>query len=262
MTDIRKACKIFLDFIYENGMIPSEIVDKLKQSSSYGDIRKICSVLQRNSDYGKYENDDKQIAAVAYLFNALDRRRKGWLESDFINRGLNSLKSVCNDFFHNVYEHDSDYNLFASTCSALIERADFIDKKAQCDYIEKINDVLNVSLRTTREVKPEIVRAVNNYSKISEDAIIVAYCFSTFEHTCLYPSYSQTDAFIDAADKLNINKNTLKQIRDAFDGHNNNPRAGYHDKPLVPKYQKVKDMLEQKSREEIIKLAKDILRIG
>lgn len=99
MTDIRKACKIFLDFVYESNIIPDEIVKKLKDSAFFGDIRKICSILQYNSNYKKKDNDDLFIENDVYLFNSLDKQRLQWLKSPFIGDELNHLKSICNAFF-------------------------------------------------------------------------------------------------------------------------------------------------------------------
>lgn len=152
MPDIRKACKIFLDFIYDNNILPNEISDTMKKSCAYGDIRMVCNIVRWNSNYrniniNRNRNTDEQIPDITNMvdkFNNLDEKRKDWLKSSFVCQNLNSIKTICNNFFHNVYECNSDYILFASTCSSIIERADFIDKETQNQYIKEINDALMV----------------------------------------------------------------------------------------------------------------------
>ncbi|MDE6250986.1 MAG: hypothetical protein K2M34_05165 [Alphaproteobacteria bacterium] len=103
------------------------------------------------------------------------------------------------------------------------------------------------------------------YEKLDEEtkrqAYLIAYCFSYYEHSSLYPQYTQDKAFDVAAKKLNIKKTTLKNYRDAFDGHNNNSRAGYYQKPLPSDMEQFKHAHETKSQSEIISAAKAVLGI-
>ena len=169
MSDIRKACKIFLDFVYENNIIPEEIVKKLKESAFWGDIRKICSILQYNSSYKKKDNDNLSIENDVHLFNSLDKQRLQWLKSPFIWDELNHLKSICNAFFHNVYVRDFDYALFSSTCSALIDHADFIDKSKKDSYINQINEALNLNtFSQTKTVLNEYNISANQHPSSEE----------------------------------------------------------------------------------------------
>lgn len=261
MADIRKACKIFLDFVYDNQIIPEEIINILKESSLYGDIRKILPILQWNNQYGKGNNDDSRIANIAYLFNGLDKQRRNWLNTDVVRKGMDTLKSICNDFFHNVFEYDSDYPFFALTCSAIIDRADFVDKEKRHKYICAINEALNLPLKNPTVEKNRITQQRTS-STITDEMVLVAYCFSTFEHDCLYPTTTQTSAFEKAAIALKCKESTLRQIRDAFDGHNDNSRAGYYQKPLTPYFQRIKDEYERKGKNEAIREAKKILNLS
>lgn len=103
------------------------------------------------------------------------------------------------------------------------------------------------------------------YERIDEDSksdmYLVAYCFSRFEHTSLYPKYSQDKSFMIAAEKLGVKKNTLKNCRDWFDGHNDNNRKGWWQAPLPEDMQKFKDIYDIKSKSNIITEAKNILGI-
>lgn len=103
------------------------------------------------------------------------------------------------------------------------------------------------------------------YKRIDEDLksdmYLVAYCFSNFEHASLYPQYSQDKAFMIAADKIGVKKNTLKNSRDWFDGHNNSHRNGWWQQPLPEDMQKFKDIYDTKEKEDVINEAKAILDI-
>lgn len=88
---------------------------------------------------------------------------------------------------------------------------------------------------------------------------IVAYCFSTYEHDPIFPNCTQTKALEIAAEKLGVKKNTLKQTRDAFDGHNNNHRQGYHQKDLSEPLKQIKDLYGKKSKNEVVNEVKSIL---
>lgn len=107
--------------------------------------------------------------------------------------------------------------------------------------------------------------STRTYERIDEDAksdmYLIAYCFSRFEHTSLYPQYSQDKSFIIAAEKLGVKKNTLKNSRDWFDGHNNNTRKGWWQAPLPEDMQKFKEIYDLKSKNEVIAEAKNILGI-
>lgn len=104
------------------------------------------------------------------------------------------------------------------------------------------------------------------YEKFDEEtkrrAYLIAYCFSYYEHTCLYPEYTQDKAFDVAAKKLNIKKNTLKNFRDQFDGHNNSDRRGWWQSPLPYDMEQFKHTHEAKSKFENVFAAKKILGIN
>lgn len=88
---------------------------------------------------------------------------------------------------------------------------------------------------------------------------VVGYCFSKFGHACLYPELSQDSAFNLAAKKIGVKKSTLKQTRDAFDGHNDSPRRGYWQTDLPNALQKIKNKYDRLRKEVVISEAKKIL---
>lgn len=69
---------------------------------------------------------------------------------------------------------------------------------------------------------------------------IIAYVFSEYEHTSLFPDKSQTEAIKYLSQLLNIKYNTFKSKRDAFDRYTNSKRKGW-DKELPIPLQKVFD---------------------
>ncbi len=91
---------------------------------------------------------------------------------------------------------------------------------------------------------------------------VVAYCFSEFKHTTLYPLVTQQEAFYRASQALGVKKNTLSAKRDAFDGHNDNHRKGWWRTPLTPDMQMVKDEFDGKSKDDILQAARQILGIA
>ena len=106
MTDIRKACKIFLDFVYESDLIPEKIVKILNQPLANGekfsgDFRKILSIIAYNNQYGngRYEYNDfeKQIVDNRDDFRLISEDRLKWLS---LNRPtLLTTQKYCNEFF-------------------------------------------------------------------------------------------------------------------------------------------------------------------
>ena len=107
---------------------------------------------------------------------------------------------------------------------------------------------------------------IRTYERISTDSktdmYLVAYCFSYFEHECLYPNCSQDKAFSIASEKLGVKKSTLKNTRDWFDGHNDNHRSGWWQAPLPDDMERAKTVFDKKSRNELISAAQNILEIN
>ncbi|MDD3238366.1 MAG: hypothetical protein PHV37_09765 [Candidatus Gastranaerophilales bacterium] len=124
--------------------------------------------------------------------------------------------------------------------------------------ISKIGDNFNNSIGFSE--RPENNRT---YERIDEelknDMYLIAYCFSYYEHTSLYPQFSQDKAFEVAATKLGVKKTTLKNTRDWFDGHNDSHRRGWWQAPLPEDMQNFRDVYDKKKREDILNEARMIL---
>lgn len=108
----------------------------------------------------------------------------------------------------------------------------------------------------------DIIRTYNKHNADAKSrAYMVAYCFSTYGHRCLFPAHTQTDAFDIAGRKLGFKRNTIKGFRDMFDGDNNEcERVGWQ-RPLPTDMQEFKDANKHKSRAALIDAAKEILGI-
>ncbi|MEA3419942.1 MAG: hypothetical protein U9Q90_11160 [Campylobacterota bacterium] len=72
------------------------------------------------------------------------------------------------------------------------------------------------------------------------DINIIAYVFSEYEHTSLFPNKSQTNAVKYVSQLLNVKYNTFKNKRDAFDRYTNSKRKG-RDKELPKPLQRIFD---------------------
>jgi len=121
----------------------------------------------------------------------------------------------------------------------------------------------NLSNSNDSSERPENNRT---YERIDEelknDMYLVAYCFSYYEHTSLYPQFSQDKAFEIAATKLGVKKTTLKNTRDWFDGHNDSHRKGWWQAPLPEDMQNFRDIYDKKKREDVISEANLLLEVS
>lgn len=98
--------------------------------------------------------------------------------------------------------------------------------------------------------------------ELKNDMYLIAYCFSYYEHTSLYPQLSQDKAFEVAAMKLGVKKTTLKNTRDWFDGHNDSHRKGWWQAPLPEDMQNFRTIYDKKKREDVIGEASLILDVS
>lgn len=92
-------------------------------------------------------------------------------------------------------------------------------------------------------------------------ALIVSYYLSRFDTLALerlgYSKWNQ--AIADIGKILNINPNTIKNMRDDFDPLHPNKRVGWYQRELRPSRKKIKDKYENYTEEELTKIVKDIL---
>lgn len=283
MTDIRAVCKVFLDFVYDNEMIPAEIKKILDKNQSEWDFRLICKLLSFQNEFKSTREDENNIAKFIsdnHPFEYKSTKFKQW--SNRLNQTrLKDIKRQADNFFHNVSEYKEANTLFVEKIKDLIMLYPGSDK--YLDTIDKIkNDTILVDINKTRETtnKAEIDGIINKTVNINiekdktNEKYIVAYYFSNYEHYDIYPNLNQTDAISEASEALGISYNSLRQMRDQFDAHYKNipfedresrrsigRRIGYVGK-LASTMQKIKDEYDTKSKEEIISIVKKILKIN
>ncbi len=125
-----------------------------------------------------------------------------------------------------------------------------LDRLERKDFSKENTSKENVRTRTGR-IPDDVKQKVN----------LVAYCFSEYEHTSLYPNRSQQEAFELAAQALEVKKNTLSNIRDSFDGHNNSHRRGWYQAELSSDLVKTKEICSRSDKNTILAKARQILGI-
>lgn len=92
-------------------------------------------------------------------------------------------------------------------------------------------------------------------------ALIVAYYLSKFD-TIAYERLgfpSSTDTHAEIGRLLGVNPNSVKNMRDEFDPLHDNPRAGWHQRPLRPSRAKVVESFQDLSEEELRDVVLEIL---
>lgn len=153
MTDIRAVCKVFLDFVYDNEMIPMDIIKIIDENDSKSDpeysvkwdIRVILDLLKYKEKYKpgnatqKTYQIKKEISEMCYLLSdrECDSLLREWLVSN--RRQIGDAVDFCNDFFHNV-KNDSGIKTFCTNLKELIENSKI---EQASDYIKEIDDIIN-----------------------------------------------------------------------------------------------------------------------
>lgn len=92
-------------------------------------------------------------------------------------------------------------------------------------------------------------------------ALIVSYYLSRFDTLALerlgYSKWNQ--AIYDIGKRLDINPNTIKNMRDDFDPLHPNKRVGWYQRELRPSRREIKEQYEGYTEEQLTKLVKNIL---
>jgi len=92
----------------------------------------------------------------------------------------------------------------------------------------------------------------------SNDINIIAYVFSEYEHTALFPNINQTEAVSMIADLMAVKYKTFTNRRDRYDRYTNSHRAGW-DEDLPNSLKVVFDELVSLPKDTVINKAKNIL---
>ncbi len=145
--------------------------------------------------------------------------------------------------------------------------SDTSNKKIFLDILVKTELLIQNKQTCTEErsVMPKLPTGrtyIRTKNKTKNDMHVIAFCFSYFEHTSLYPDYNQNDAFSIASQILGVKLASLRNIRDYFDGHNSSSRKGWWQSDLPNSMQQFKELYEKKEKVAIITEAKQILGLG
>lgn len=134
MVDIRAVCKVFLDFVYDNKILPNDIVDILENYQSKWDFRLLCDILNyKDKCYQKNETDEYTVKSEISRYRNLLKDVNIWRTLEH-QRKLKYLHDACNDFFHNVTTNDEEFiNMIKSLLSSTSE------KYNKDSYVNKIN---------------------------------------------------------------------------------------------------------------------------
>ena len=92
----------------------------------------------------------------------------------------------------------------------------------------------------------------------SKDIDIIAYIFSEYEHTSLFPNKSQTDAVQYISKLMNVKYKTFTNKRDSFDRYTNSSRKGWNQE-LSKTLQMIFDEYKNLPMEVAIRNAKRIM---
>ena len=92
-------------------------------------------------------------------------------------------------------------------------------------------------------------------------SMIVAYYLSKFNEKA-YEELglgNRTESHKAIGNILGVNKNTVKNMRDEFDPLHDNPRSGWHQRPLRPSRQKIVELYQDLEESELRDLVIGIL---
>lgn len=269
MSDIRDVCKVFLDFVYNNPVLPESIKEALEKPYNNEvrkwDIRIVAKILHWNKGLrGDKNNEDiAWLITDGNLFDSIPAKLSRWLMQN--NHRFNYIINECNQFFHDVSK--SDNNTFISVIRDII--ADAPDGWKKDEYMEEISfitddgEAVNEIDEDRGEKVSNTVRGHNCYSDEDREKMYkIAYCFCRYGHEVLYPVKNQGDAFEAAATVFGMPKNTLRNYRDDFDFYYpESGRRGWVDKKLSEGQMNVKNKFDRKSKDEVILECKKILGI-
>lgn len=180
MIDIRKACKVFLDFVYKEEMLPNKIIkiidnnysQDLPQNAIKWDIREIFNLFFYRENYRANKNKSatsailQEIERNAHLFSAneCDQDIKRWMFNN--NRQFLAAKDFCNDFFHNV-SNDDGVELFFNTLKSIIQNSKTENAEIFVEQLEKTRTSSNKEKKDEPPLKHIVFDQITNSLKKS-----------------------------------------------------------------------------------------------
>lgn len=122
---------------------------------------------------------------------------------------------------------------------------------------KKLQEIPKKELNTVRHIPSTRERVLLEDSQ-SNDINVIAYIFSEYEHTALFPNMNQTEAVSAIADLMNVKYKTFTNRRDRYDRYTNSHRVGW-DEDLPSSLQDIFDELVTLSKEQVLNKGKKIL---
>ncbi len=167
MTDIRKVCKVFLDFVYEQGVLPPDInsvLDDRRYQNFKWDIRQICYILKEQEAYGEKEAESVHSKDRESLFKSEIHNKRGcWRHKTYdqdisewisdCSSLLGSITQQLNIFFHNVNTDVGTKTLIAAIKEIIDHAPEKMEKNKYLNEIRKYDGDLQAPRPGTSHVQ-------------------------------------------------------------------------------------------------------------
>jgi len=148
--------------------------------------------------------------------------------------------------------------------NTILENAKLIYKESNQIDNEKIEElalsiIIDIKKLQSDKKKYKPRERITLSDEKSKDVNILAYVFSEYEHTSLFPNDNQLSALTKITNLIDVKPNTFKNKRDAYDSYTNSSRKGW-EKELSDSLQEVFDELKVLSKEEVLTIANNIIK--
>lgn len=151
-----------------------------------------------------------------------------------------------------------------STINSVLQNAKLIYKESIQSNNETIEELaLSIItdikiLQNNKEISKPRERITFNDEK-SKDINILAYVFSEYEHSSLFPNDNQSDAIKKISGLFNVKYDTFRLKRDYYDSFTSSKRKGWK-KELSDSLREVFDELRILPKDEVLNIAKTIMK--
>jgi len=147
--------------------------------------------------------------------------------------------------------------------NTILENAKLIYKESNQIDNEKIEElalsiIIDIKKLQSDKKKYKPRERITLSDEKSKDVNILAYVFSEYEHSSLFPMENQSNAIKKISKLLDVKYNTFRNKRDNYDRYTNSSREGW-EKKLSDSLQEVFDELKVLSKDEVLKIANNII---
>ena len=121
--------------------------------------------------------------------------------------------------------------------------------------LTRLNDI------SLRAIAPSLLE-LNNMKPENRKALVVAYYLSKFDEAA-YETFGykgKTKTHTELANLIGVKESTLQNMRDEFDAIHDNPRKGWHQKPLIASRLKVISQYGNLNEEELRAIVKTLIQ--